>query len=452
MAEINETSWKLSAYLDGELGEAEAVKMARALRDDPALQRELASLEATRELLTQLPRHRGGKALTDRIVAAAEQMHARGPVAATASGRWLRRFAAAAVLMIAAAAGVIVTATWFGRDDQPTGTTVVRNDAPEGGGGMAGPRRPQPGKSDGRDHVAKTDDKTGGVGGVDGVGGEVIFTHDLDLARRDVERVLLTNGLTAESRDKSAKIGKDRMLRGGGSNFRYSRLSTVAVSYEVVGTAEQVVNLRAGLQRIRKSQFVDQAPLRVVNGPKAKPIAEVAKKAPAAPGARRAGKGGKGFVAGDMAKSVAVLSKDAAERGESKHVVSRISMAMVEDRAVKGLDRLLDMVWGGQAVQGPVLAAGRRAGPGGPAPSGGAAQQGQKHADGKEVLKIRKRQRALEHRQEKLAEEARGLVTGNVQRLVITLNKSPLTPDAEARRAAAMDSKAREAKARTAQE
>ena len=441
MAENNETSWELSAYLDGELGEAETERVARALRDDAALQRELAGVAATRELLRRLPRYRGGKELTERIVAAAEQLQARGSVVAAVSpglARRFRRFAAAAVLLAAAGAGVMVTATWFGRDDRTPGTTIVRTDVPDRDDDEAA-SSPSPSAKD-----------RGIVRTVDGVDNEVIFTHDLGVARRDVESALLSNGLADEAKAKSAKLGRGRIARGGGGNFRYNRLSTETVSYEVVGTAEQVTRLRTDLRRIRASQFVAQAPQPTVTGPVDKLLAEQAKKTDTAAGTTVVGKGGGRPGPGAAAKPGAPLAKRSV-RGKPggdepgfdqvrnrKQAIVQTEIVQGQDPALKELNLLLDMVWGGQEQNdSAVLAAGQQAAK---TPDDGSLRKGSKSVGGKAEGKGQSQHKAFVGRQQ--AES----VTANVRRLVITLSKSPLTR-AEAVRKAATERAADAAKA-----
>ena len=432
MAEKNKTSWDLSAYMDGELGQAEADRIARALRDDRALQQELETLRATREMLLRLPRHRAGKALTNRIMAAAEQLQARGKGNDAVSGgaeRWLRRLATAAVLLVATGAGMMVTRAWLGQNDSPTGTHIVRTDVPEGGpgGGVdAGPSLRARRKDEVSDGY-KSDSAPG-------AGNEVIFTHDLDLARRDVERALLTNGLVPEARGKSARIGKGRMSRAGGSNFRFSRPSIETLSCEVVGTPEQIAGLRTELGRIRKSQFVVQAPRAVVDAPGGKLPVVKGKKTELTTGVHIVARGGAtpGPRAATMPRGV--LPKAVAPTRDGKQAPVQIDMARAEGLVVKGWDRLLDMVWGGQASQEPrVLAAEQAAGK----PAAGAdAWDGRQHVPGTlQDVTARQQHEALA-RQQKGAGRGHGLVTANVRQLTITLNRSPLTREAAAREAA----------------
>ena len=55
MSANRKTCEQLSAYLDGELSGADAKRVARAVAADGELQRELAELSATRDLIRVLP-------------------------------------------------------------------------------------------------------------------------------------------------------------------------------------------------------------------------------------------------------------------------------------------------------------------------------------------------------------------------------------------------------------
>ena len=73
MTKRNRTSEQLSAYLDGALSEADAAAMKKALADEPALARELASLRATRALVRRLPPEHAPEDFARRVVARLER-------------------------------------------------------------------------------------------------------------------------------------------------------------------------------------------------------------------------------------------------------------------------------------------------------------------------------------------------------------------------------------------
>ncbi|MBL7134531.1 MAG: zf-HC2 domain-containing protein [Phycisphaerae bacterium] len=445
MAEYDETSRDLSAYLDGELGAADARRVAEALDGSSALRQELAELRALRALMLAQPCHRGGADLTARIVAAAEQLHARGELGPAASSPlvlWARRLAVAAVLVIAAGAGVMVSINWLGGDDLPPVEEIVATEPP-----------PEPLKERlARDPIVE-DAKRGsmprrrsGTSVPQDAGNEVIVTHDLDLVRRDVEKALLDNGLRADVVRATAKIGKGRMPRGGGYYYRFSSDGAETISCEVLGTAEQVTNLRADLGRIRRSQFVDQAPAKAMKAPgPVQPARPGAKPGELSSGSRES-KGEHSYGQGAPprptvnAKAKNVARKPADHRGQ-KGAADGQNVQIATDRAEEDREKgilaklsdMLDTFRGGrtQGAQG--------AGEAPQTTSGPAGTQQQK----KELLAVEqgledalKQQARTRPGEEKRDREAAELVGANVQRLVITLNKTVLTREAEARRAA----------------
>ena len=91
---------QLSAYLDGELSEADAAAVARALQADPQLAGELDRLRAVRRLVASLPRESAPAGLASRVLAQARPA-GRAPRAAR-----LARLAAAAVVLVAVGLGI----------------------------------------------------------------------------------------------------------------------------------------------------------------------------------------------------------------------------------------------------------------------------------------------------------------------------------------------------------
>jgi len=69
----NEMSQELSAYLDGELNEADTAKVDEALGKNPELMRELNQLKHTREMLRNLPETTAPDGFAARVMAAAEK-------------------------------------------------------------------------------------------------------------------------------------------------------------------------------------------------------------------------------------------------------------------------------------------------------------------------------------------------------------------------------------------
>ena len=455
MVDSDVTLRQLSVYLDGELSEGEARKVADALEASEALRQELAELRAVRQLLMTLPRYRGGDELTARIVAAAEHLPQRQTLSpASRLTLWVRRLSWAAVLVIALAAGVLATVSWLSGPNPvpPTGTPIVVHHAAEddrvkalspapvlAGGGK---RRDAPEIADGK-HEADN---------------EVIFTHDLDLARRDVERAMLTNGLRGEPlpmRVRNGKTGdKERMRRDETSNFRFRRLGAEAVSYDVVGTDEQVTNLLADLGRIRGRQFVEQAvgwkakassarpapkpPARAVNVTpqpitgKGAPVPGAPAKAPAPAPARYGKQGGAGGGRGAAAEEKKNDTIEPSLAGGVQQIVQAAELLfdMHSDRPSPGRGGQADSPQQTEGLTGPGADRTQQKFAQGQAPGGAGVQS------------------APRVRQARPSGEA-GAVQGRratMRRLVITLNRSPLTGEAEARRNAAMRRAAESAK------
>ena len=95
---------QLSAYLDGELSDAEAGRIELAVAGDEKLAADLESLRATRELLRGLPREKAPADMADRVLTHAErgQLMRKSPTRRQPGPmRWARFAAAAAVLIVA---------------------------------------------------------------------------------------------------------------------------------------------------------------------------------------------------------------------------------------------------------------------------------------------------------------------------------------------------------------
>jgi hypothetical protein len=104
MKDADKTSQQLSAYLDGELPEGEAKKLAAAIEADPALAAELGELRALRRLVGDLPREQAGDEFVSAVLARAERMDLVGHAHVQAGQKGpqlLRWMASAAVVLIA---------------------------------------------------------------------------------------------------------------------------------------------------------------------------------------------------------------------------------------------------------------------------------------------------------------------------------------------------------------
>ncbi len=115
MSDTHDIIEEFSAYLDGELGAAEAARVEAAVRSSRHLAEQLRGLAGTRELLRALPRARADEGFAAGVLARAKGralLLASGEEASKA-GLWLGRISAAAVLLLAAGVGAVVfRAVW----------------------------------------------------------------------------------------------------------------------------------------------------------------------------------------------------------------------------------------------------------------------------------------------------------------------------------------------------
>ncbi len=105
---------QLSAYLDGELDEAQLRQVEEALENDGDLRAELADLAAARKLLRHLPAEKPPLDLVSRVLAEAERSQLVGGQTTESNPsplRWIRYAASAAVLLVAATVGMIIAIT-----------------------------------------------------------------------------------------------------------------------------------------------------------------------------------------------------------------------------------------------------------------------------------------------------------------------------------------------------
>jgi hypothetical protein len=105
---------QLSAYLDGELDEAQLRQVEEALENDGDLRAELADLAAARKLLRDLPAEKPPLDLVSRVLAEAERSQLVGGQTTETSPdalRWIRYAASAAVLLVAATVGMVIAIT-----------------------------------------------------------------------------------------------------------------------------------------------------------------------------------------------------------------------------------------------------------------------------------------------------------------------------------------------------
>ena len=127
---------QLSAYLDGELPPDQAERLTGALAEDDRLRAELEALDATRNLLRQLPRDPAPPGMVEavmdqaernRLLAVPHQATQRRPLV------WIRYLAVAAILAVTAGLGIYLYGTlnegWVSRQDPGGGTHLARKTA-----------------------------------------------------------------------------------------------------------------------------------------------------------------------------------------------------------------------------------------------------------------------------------------------------------------------------------
>ncbi len=104
---------QLSAYIDGELSDAEVERVDQALAADASLAAELESLRRTRDAVRHLPRKNAGPDFVANVLAQAERLRLvmpHGLESPERSFQWVRYLATAAVLLVAGGVGTVITA------------------------------------------------------------------------------------------------------------------------------------------------------------------------------------------------------------------------------------------------------------------------------------------------------------------------------------------------------
>ncbi|RPI59637.1 MAG: hypothetical protein EHM48_08585, partial [Planctomycetaceae bacterium] len=105
-------SEQLSAYLDGELSEADAIRVEQALAQDEQLARELAQLQAVRGMVRNLPRRKSPEDFVSNVLAMVERKHlVTSHVAERSEFSWGRYIATAAVVLLAVGIGGVIGVT-----------------------------------------------------------------------------------------------------------------------------------------------------------------------------------------------------------------------------------------------------------------------------------------------------------------------------------------------------
>lgn len=334
---------QLSAYLDGELSQAEANVVRAALEQDPLLAKELDELRAMRDALTALPEHQAPDDFAQTVLKRAADLRLiqpnRNPSEdATSSNRAephhkraIRWLEVAAVLIVVLGAGVAAmhlavdptTEQVTIRDDtshratpddsnEPAPTspaTPVLAKVPAEEDAESMPRREGASKADPEQGLADRLRRGNNLKQVDSLGveaistrarldqtisqagqAEVIYTHNLAAGQRQVEDVLLREGVALAAGDSpilnnqvtslnqawNIASVQERNQTGAGQNLEHPRNelqelvepqqaqkplpSPETVTYVVYGDPETLRNVQQELDRqVRKQQVVSQA-------------------------------------------------------------------------------------------------------------------------------------------------------------------------------------------------
>ena len=108
---IDKIRQQLSAYIDGELNDADASVVESLINTRPDVARELQELIEVRESIRSLPRHRASEDFVDEVLAKAERLRlvATSDAPEETTLPWVRYIATAAVFFIALSVGAIVS-------------------------------------------------------------------------------------------------------------------------------------------------------------------------------------------------------------------------------------------------------------------------------------------------------------------------------------------------------
>ncbi|MHC4563246.1 MAG: anti-sigma factor family protein, partial [Planctomycetota bacterium] len=247
---------QLSAYLDGELAAAEAQEVETLLAKDEDLRAELESLRQTRELLRLVPVEPAPKHFAHEVMARAERHHhlgAEAPGGPWRLTRWVT-LATAAVVLISAGLALMIIANL---PEQTLPGPLGEADGP------AAREAEEGGRADGSDIVVA------GARPADGettaeVITEAIWTDDLTRTQREVEEVLVAEGLEAEEPLEARRRASRGIVRA--QVFNVQRVKPTQVQLEVDVSVDRIEELKTALTRLRQQQRVVQGPVIFATG------------------------------------------------------------------------------------------------------------------------------------------------------------------------------------------
>ncbi|MFW6061392.1 MAG: zf-HC2 domain-containing protein [Planctomycetota bacterium] len=281
MRDTEDIRSKLSAYLDGELPEAEYEIVRRALEADPGMAEQLDQLRQTRDLVRKLPRLRAPDDFATSLLTKAER---RTLLASPQSEKrprhwgWKGLTAVAAALVLAGGLGLAIS---FALDDDPAAEGLAVTDPTGQVSGEA--TAPQPNESQSRlprgqdangetppsdvqDEQDQFDWMEGNAVDVAQLAAPrapepetnvVLYTDELAETNTAVQRVLLSSGvppaLGTEEVVVSASSKEGRPVRG--NNFYWERSNTARqVQIEVRTTPRQMRAIEAKIANLFAGQ------------------------------------------------------------------------------------------------------------------------------------------------------------------------------------------------------
>ena len=288
---------QLSAYLDGELSDAQARRLEQELAKNPDLAAGLESLRKVASLVNSLPREAVPDDLADRVLDRVERgrlLDGAAEEMTRPSGWWLGRMATAAIVLIAVGLGTalvakLATPSWEDRHtrslagntetDRTGEELAAAGDAVDARGARTTATDPVAPAKSGRGlgegdtyayQLAGARDRTVGLdlgwrkdldsGRKGPVRYFCINTDNIVLAQADVERILISNGIV---RADAAPADRRSRSRGVESNvYNQTALVDGRVEDEVARTPDQVRDVYRQLQSIRLAQGVPQTDAR----------------------------------------------------------------------------------------------------------------------------------------------------------------------------------------------
>jgi len=281
MSEQERFRRQLSAYLDGELGQADAKRLEKALEADEELAAELEALRRLREMLRTLPRERAPSDFVTRVMEQAEKAHLVGrPAERTSPGalRWVRYLATAAVLLVALAVGTVVVRTLSTESiEDLAGRTAPEEECVRGVGPESSLRsivaggHTRPSDTERLEELPEVDRKeeiarnTLGAG-TNGSGAsrrtlpanainEVIDTPDLLAARKQVETVLLSNCIVPAGDTRPHRLGLAKAAATPSSVYLVRKDTPEQVQYLAFVPRSRLGQLQKDLDSLRRRQF-----------------------------------------------------------------------------------------------------------------------------------------------------------------------------------------------------